>query len=114
MKFYHLYVGQKKFNIKKVKIIELHESGSSPKPVSLTRETRKPCYRYKSKEIKTHFKSHLLMEYIHIAFEEFYKIVLHPYENHFRHIHVVLRRLIVEDCFSTAIQVRIGCRMHVT
>lgn len=90
MKFYHLYVRQKQLISKKVKIIKLHESGLSSNPVSLTRETRKPCYRYKSKEIKTHSKSHLLIEYIHIAFEEFYKIVLHTYENHFRHIHVVL------------------------
>lgn len=102
-----------------MKKIKLHESGSSPKPIWLTRETRKPCYTYKSKEIKTHFKSHLLIEYIRKAFDEFYKIVLHPYiGNHFTHVHVVLRCLIVEDCFSAAIQKvtidRIGCRIHGT
>lgn len=106
-----------RFNIRKeVKIIKLHESGSSTKPLSLTRETGKPCCRYESKEIKIHFKSHLLIEYIRKTFE-FCKIVLHPYiGNHFKHVHVVLRCLIVEDCFSTAIQKvnidRIGCRMH--
>lgn len=49
------------FNIKTnwCKNIRLHASGLSPKPVWLTLGNRRPCYRYKSKEIKTHFKSHL-------------------------------------------------------